>query len=283
MRPETRRPRLIGLRQRGEDSLNVRANRLVAIVGLTALACQSNPGDVDAAADAGKALWYWGDSNATENKSVAFVGYDQGCSQFQELADVEGGVSYRVGFALQKSAADRLKHYDGSANQEAVDDGSLAGYAVVGTVLLISAAKEQFDAQGDSITTPLAPILRVAGARPGSATEASFTGSLNVPGGNPCAPADRLCRAKVEPTFVVVWQQAETGVRAYQFLRPQKQALHLFEPGHHSDCPVRSEAEFSFRQGLGVAWPLRQDFAVSLEGAPEPSRWTGWIDEVLPR
>jgi hypothetical protein len=242
-------------------------------------------GPTDAAALGGP-TWYWGNSNTTENQSVAFVGYDQGCTQFGELQAAAGGVAYRVGYALKGPAADRLKHYGGSPDQEAIDDGSLADYAVVGTVLLLRAVKEQLYPQGDSFTTWLTPLQRVVGAGPPAATGASFDGTLKVEGGNPCAPADQSCRAQLEPTFVVVWQN-DKRVRAYQFIRPHKQAPPLNDPNHgFAACAARAEGGIlagSFQQALGVYWPLRQDLAQTMEGAPEPTRWTHWIDEALPR
>jgi hypothetical protein len=253
--------------------------------GSTADAPPFGAGAVDAP-DAGTPPWYWGNSNTTENESVAFVGYDQGCTQFGELKDVGGGVAYQVGYRLQGPAVDRLKHYGGSPSQEQVDDGPLAGYAVVGTILLMRAVREQFDPQGNSVTTSLTPLQRLVATPPASATEVSFSGTLPVAPGNPCSPADQLCRARLEPTFVVVWQQAQTNVRAYQFIRPYKLAPHLVDATRFADCPTRAEGGTvagSFHQNLGVSWPLRQDLARTMEGAPEPTRWTAWLDEVLPR
>jgi hypothetical protein len=230
--------------------------------------------------------WYWGDSSATENKTVAFVGYDQGCTQFGDLKETPSGVSFSVGFMLTKPAADRLKHYGGAPGQENVDDGPLEGYAVAGTVLLVDAIKEEFDEQGDSQSTTVRRLRRFVLPPPASATQGAFSGTLDIEDGNPCPSADARCRAQVQPTFVVVWQHATSRKRAYQFIRPHKLAPHLFEKPRWAECPTRPEGgavAATFHQSVGVYWPLSEDFAQQLEGAPDPEHWTAWIDEMLPR
>jgi hypothetical protein len=237
----------------------------------------------DAAVVAPRPVWYWGDSYRTENESLAFVGYDQGCSEFGELADAEGGVSFRVGYKLGRPAADRLRHYGGGPDRQDVDDGPLAGYRVAGVVLLVEAVKEVFGEEGDSVKTFVTPVERRLLPPSASATDGSFSGTLKVEGGNPCAASAIRCRAQVVPTFVVVWQEATTRLRAYQFIRPYQLAPHLSEPVRYAACPTTSEGPRVFLQAMGLYWPLRQDFARQLDGAPEPTRWTSWIDEVLPR
>jgi hypothetical protein len=243
-------------------------------------------GDVVAETGTAAAPWSWGDGTATENVSVAFMGYDQGCTQFGGLRETAAGVSFDVGYGLSKPPADRLKHFAGDQTAPAVDDGSLVDYAVAGTVLLLQVRKVQFDQQGDSASTAIGDLLRVAGQGAASATMASFSASIAVPGGNPCASAPARCRAEVQPTFVIVWQQAGTKQRAYQFLRPYLIAPHLFDAARNADCPTApagSAVTAGFRQGLGVSWPLREDLSRRLDGAPDPTRWSTWIDEVLPR
>jgi hypothetical protein len=229
--------------------------------------------------------WLWGSSATTENETVAFMGYDQGCAQLGELSEANGRVSFRVGFALQRPVADRLKHFGGNQSADG-DDGPLAGYSVAGMVLLVRAVKvETYPATGDWMSTPVTPIHRFADASARSAAMGSIAGTLLVEGGHPCAPGDNHCRAIIDPTIVIVWQDSTSRTRAYQFLRPHVSPEGRLDRPRFADCPITANGEFRgpFHQSLGVYWPLREDFARRLDGAPDPARWTQWIDEVLPR
>jgi hypothetical protein len=229
--------------------------------------------------------WQWENSYVTENKTSSFIGYDQGCAQLGDLKAVDGGISFTIGYSLQKPVADRMKHFAGAATQDDIDDGSLNGYAVVGTVLILYVVKQTIDpVQGDSVQTPLGPYQRFADPNLRSAAGGSFSGTINLAGGNPCEFGDAFCRPLVSPTFVVVWESTATNERAYQFIRPTLIAPQLLERPRFADCPTLPPATGtrSFHQTLGVYWPLHEKFARQLDGAPDPARWTEWIDEVLP-
>jgi hypothetical protein len=252
------------------------------------------PAPIDATSDASgtdsagaSSAWSWGNSTFTENQTVAFIGYDQGCSVYGVLMQLEDGVAFQVGYRLTAPLADRLKHHDAPPVQGQTDDGPLTGYTVAGTVLILRAVKEVRDpTTGDLQTTPVAAPERLASRGKVDGREVWFPGILRVPNGNPCAAGDSSCRAKLEPTMVVVWQKTNPLVRAYQFIRPQAILEGSLDRPRFADCPLRpgtAPGEKSFHQSLGVYWPLREDLARTAEGAPEPMQWTKWIDEVLPR
>jgi hypothetical protein len=239
----------------------------------------------DASSGPGAPVWYWGSSWLTENRTVAFVGYDQGCAQLGELISAADGVLFRVGYRLTAPVATRLKHYS-DPGPDPADDGPLDGYQVRGTVLLVVGLQEtRLGASGDLQTTILTEAQRVVAVSPVSASEVSIAGKLSVPAGNPCRAGDPDCRALLAPTFVVVWQNAAGG-RAYQFIRPQVVPEGHLDRPRFGDCPTRpagGPGEGNVHQSLGVYWPLREDLAMVLGGAPDPMHWTAWIDEVLPR
>jgi hypothetical protein len=150
-------------------------------------------------------------------------------------------------------------------------------------VLLIGAVKAV--GLGEWSSTPLTSLRRFVDRRAFTVSGASLDGTLTVAGGNPCAPGDRACRALVEPTIIIVWQDPVTRMRAYQFIRPNVVFEGSLDRLRFADCPATSTGAGggTFHQSLGVYWPLREDRARRLDGAPDPMQWTDWIDEVLPR
>jgi hypothetical protein len=227
--------------------------------------------------------WVWGDSTATENESLEFIGYDQGCAELGAISRTGTQISLRVGYTLQKPVADRLKHYAGSPGAVPADDGPLSGHSVVGTVLLIRATKEERYATGDSTSAAVGPLYRIGDPASSPASRVSMTATIQLPDVDPCLGSIYSCRLMLRPTFVVVWQNSASGRRAYQFIRPLGVSVGRLQTPRFVDCPVLNTGENSFHQSLGVYWPLEETFARHLEGAPEPRRWTTWIDEVLPR
>jgi hypothetical protein len=183
---------------------------------------------------------------------------------------------------LVKPPVDRLKHCDLAANAE-VDDGALAGYAVVGAVLLIHAAKLVADpVYSDEFITELG-IERVADPGAVSPSGVSIQGTWRVDGLGGCGVGEPRCVNVVDPTIVLVWQDSIAGTRAYQFIRPKTNDPSS-QDARFAQCPIATNgSQGAYAEALGVYWPLREDFARELDGAPDPTRWTEWIDEVLPR
>ena len=204
----------------------------------------------DASTDEGaprsEAPWYWGGSALTENISLDFVGYDQGCTDYGPLDLLGGTLSFRVGFALLEPPVDGLHHYD-LATGRAVVDGSLAGYSVVGAVLLIRAMKMvPVPGSGAGKTTTLATERF---AKPGalSPTAVLIQGTLGVDGLGGCDTDEKPCTNIISPTIVIVWQEPVARTRAYQFMRPMMRPVADTNTSF-ADCPVTMN-------GSGVGLP----------------------------
>jgi hypothetical protein len=274
----------VGIQRGGADSAGIDDGGIEDAVG-DAVGIEDAVGDAsggEGGPSAGPPPWLWGDSSVSENQTVAFVGYDQGCSDYGPLDELGGELSFRAGFSLVEPPVDRLKHYDVAANAY-VDDGALAGYAVVGAVLLMHAAKTVQDPTfGDLYITELG-LERFADPGAVSPSGVSIQGTWRVDGLGGCGVGEQRCTNSVDPTIVLVWQDSLAGTRAYQFMRPKPHPPSDQAPSFAQCAVTMNGFLYAYTEGLGVYWPLREDFARELDGAPDPTRWTEWIDEVLPR
>jgi len=77
-------------------------------------------------------------------------------------------------------------------------------------------------------------------------------------------------------------QHAENRGTVLEFIRPS-----LGGSSTAPDCGPFSQGDHPYSgiqlQRLGVSAPLLGEYAQTMEGAPDPTSWTSWIDEAFSR
>ena len=232
--------------------------------------------------------WSWGDALLSEDSSIAFAGYDLGCSLYGEIEASPDQLRVSCGYRLAEPLPRLAKHQDGFNE---IEDQAIDAFQFSGIVLLLIATQERTvlgKDEADSTVVASEPV-RVAktAAEVQSPENASFenvTIPIDPPG---FSGMFQRWWGGVHPTFIVCWDHPETGQRAYQFLKPSIIHQTEYEVADHPHCDYFKDT--ASLQTLSVWWPLLDEHARSmgmLHGInviPDPKNWTDWIDEVLPR
>ena len=195
--------------------------------------------------------WSWWESHISE-RSARSAGYDLGCSLFGEIEAFPNLLSVSCGYRVESLPR---------------EDTFVDNYDFTGVVLLLVATQER-----TVIGTGHAPpsvvaskVVRVAKTAseiedPENVYFENVLMAINPPPLS--SPFERWWGA-VHPTFVVCWDDPETGQRAYQFIESDG----IDEAKNHPGCDKIRDTDYI--QTLDVSFPL-------LDIRTE-------IDEVLPR
>lgn len=234
----------------------------------------------------------WGSGLGTEGGPSAFEGYDLGCSN---LGEIQGGdpLSLTVGYGLVGTLPTVAKHMESPGGTLQID-GPLSDFALTGVVLSLEQTDNEImdGGEGDIVTRVPADLVLVAkpagdGVSPESV---SFEGVSLPTGGPACEGVQNECWREIHPTFVLCWDKASTGQRAYQILRPDLAVPSGQQAGSPpSSCgtlagdAVPPSPGLEVVQGIGVYSPLLDEFAQSSEDPPTLQAWAARIDEALPR
>lgn len=229
--------------------------------------------------------WTWGDSWATENDSVAFAGYNLGCSLLGNIIEcTPNRIKFSCGYRIAESLPRKAKHYENNMRGD-IDDGPIDAFEVTGVVLLALATQNWLYWTGDYTTVFVSDVLRIAKTadeieRP----EEVFFEDVSLIVDNPACPKEfEECWGKVHTTFIVCWDNKKTGVRAYQFVRPNILSVDALAVDKKPPGCDAFRDNPRLVNGLGVYWPLIDKYTKQMEVAPKPENWTDWIDEILPR
>ena len=195
--------------------------------------------------------WSWWDSHISERRARS-AGYDLGCSLFGEIEAFPNLLSVSCGYRVESLPR---------------EDTFVDNYDFTGVVLLLVATQERTvigDPEAHS-TVVASETLRVAKTAaeiedPENVYFENVLMAINPP--PPSAVFERWWGA-VHPTFIVCWDDPETGQRAYQFIESDG----IDEAKNHPGCDKIRDTDYI--QTLDVSFPL-------LDIRTE-------IDEVLPR
>ena len=216
--------------------------------------------------------WTWGDSWVTENRSNAFAGYNLGCAILGDIIEVTpNSITFSCGYRIDELPRE-AKHYDG---KEDVVDGPLDDFEITGVVLLALATQNGLEkAAGDIGHEFVSDVLRVVRTadeieRPEEVLFENVSLSVDKP---ECSREFEKCWGEVHSTFIICWDNSQTGARAYQFARPASTSSpYEIHPG----CDVISYHPLSgdllkLIQRLGVYWPLLDKYAKRMSVASRP-------------
>ena len=202
--------------------------------------------------------WSWWDSRISE-RSIPSAGYDLGCPLFGEIDATPNQLRVSCGYRVESLPRkdrflDNLDHYD-----------------FTGVVLLLIATQERTvigNSEAHSTVVASKPV-RVAktAAEIQSPENVYFENvlmAINPP--LPSSPFERWWGG-VHPTFVVCWDDPETGLRAYQFLEPHIMHASRDEARNHPGCDKIRDTDYIQTLDVSLLFhDIRDD-----------------IDEVLPR
>lgn len=242
--------------------------------------CAENDAEEDIQGlDAG---WAWGDS-VTEflgpfvSDHVAFASRDLGCSLFGGIEVTSNKVRFSCGYRVTEMPQLQAKHYE--RRKGFIDDGPLENFSFTGIVLIVLTTHLQRNWYGDLSTFFTSDALRVAKtAAKIDRLEEVFFEDISLVFDSPEYPEGReLCWFEVNPGFVLCWDNTRTGHRAYQLIIPE-----IPELQRNPDALK----EFEFAQGLGVYWPLLDQYVLRSTGHHSVNTkvedLVSFIDEVLP-
>ncbi|MCZ6679389.1 MAG: HEAT repeat domain-containing protein [Candidatus Poribacteria bacterium] len=246
--------------------------------------------------------WTWGEYGGISLPGSSFIGYHLGCLRFGEVEGTPHHVQFSCGYSLTEALPRHAKHYSGRD----IDDGPLEGFEFTGVVLVAYATQFQFepDPDRDAVRVSVSDILRVAKTAEeiGNPQEIFFENVL-LEVQYPAAPnALERCCGEVNPSFILCWDNPQTGQRAYQLMRPQlytgKNQLGVTADVVLPACETFTHPllQYQFIQGLSVGWPLLDQYipcqTLIREFLPLPQHggwlllpenYARWIDEALPR
>ena len=223
---------------------------------------------------------YWGNSMHIANAS-AFEEAVVGCPLFGSISREADHVDFEIGYDFDMPLPTVAAHMDAEARGR-VDDGALP-HRFSGVVLLVVGVIQQIEPELTG-TIVASDVLRV-GVPAADLVEAEFasiSGALLDLDKAWCSDGQSECFNELLPTFVVIYDDAPSGSRAYQFIRP-----YLDGPSNAADCGAFSQGDHpaSDRRdpSLLVYAPLLEQYAQEMDGVPNPASWPSWIDEALPR
>ena len=231
--------------------------------------------------------WSWGDALLSEDASIAFAGFDLGCSLYGEIEASPDQLRVSCGYRLAEPLPRLAKHQDG-LNE--IEDQPIDAFEFTGVVLLLITTQHRTSlGKDDAYSTVVAsePVRVAKTAAEVQSPENAFFENVTIPiEPRPSGPFQRWWGG-VHPTFIVCWDHRETGQRAYQFLKPSIIHQTVYDIADHPHCDYFKDT--ASLQTLSVWWPLLDEHAKSmgeLHGInviPSPKNWTLWIDEVLSR
>ena len=178
--------------------------------------------------------WSWWDSRISERRARS-AGYDLGCSLFGEIEAFPNLLSVSCGYRVESLPR---------------EDTFIDNYDFTGVVLLLVATQERTvigNSEAHS-TVVVSETLRVAKTaaeieNPKIVYFENVLMPINPP--PPSAAFERWWGA-VHPTFVVCWDDPETGVRAYQFIESDNRHAGTDEAKNHPGL-IKSEIPITFR------------------------------------
>ena len=213
--------------------------------------------------------WSWGESRFSGGR---FVGFALGCSLLGEIEASPDQLRVSCGYRVPEPLLREDRFFD---NPE-----------FAGVVLLLVATQER-TVIGKELAYPAVvaskAVLAAKTAAEVHRPENVYFENVSLPidPPPPSAPFERWWGA-VHPTFIVCWDQPETGGRSYQFLTPNIMLASAYEARNHPGCDNFKNPYFL--QTLDLHLPALSLHARSLYGIEViPDNWTDWIDEVLPR
>lgn len=217
----------------------------------------------------------WGPSEVLDLNAVPSSGV-AGCPVLGDISVSSDQITFSTGFELHKPLPEEALH-----GHDETADGSTAGFALAGVVLVGVAARTESEQDLYSIL-PASSVVRIA-KRADELTaidNVSFDGVTLPQASFECGSAH--CHTEVKVTFVVCWDDPVTGARAYQILD-----VAMETPTSSSDgCPVVDGPGGDTATLLRANAPLLDAFtstSESFELLGVPKDWASWIDEELPR
>ena len=222
---------------------------------------------------------------------LSFVSYDIGCSDLHKIYASSGKAQFSCGYKIINSLPDHFKHYD-AQNRVDIDDGFFDGFSFTGVILAIFATQEQLDLDaiepGVPSTSHISNMsLYVKTSDEIKRPEEVFFSNISLKYENlECPDYVEICWRELNPIFVICWDNARTGRRAYQL-------IYLWLPtkgdnynkaicGGSLIHPIYGEVV----QRLGVYWGLLDQYVYTplpYSGSFGIKNMADFIDKALPR
>ena len=217
--------------------------------------------------------WSWGESLFSRGR---FVGFALGCSLFGEIEASPDQLRVSCGYRVPEPLPlrDRFDNFE-----------------FAGVVLLLVATQERTvigkeEAHSTVVASEAVQVAKTA-AEVQSPENVYFENVLMPIDPPPLSTAFERWWGAVHPTFIVCWDDPETGLRYYQFLTPSIMLASAYEARNHPGCDNFKNPYFL--QTLDLHLPTLNLGARSMgllygiKIIPDSKNGTNWIDEVLPR
>lgn len=215
--------------------------------------------------------WSWRDSLISGG--TALDGLGLGCSLFGEIESLPDQLSVSCGYRMESLPAD------------------IGDYEFTGVVLLLVATQERTvignAGEHSSVVASEAVLAAKTAAEIENPENVYFENVLMAINPPPLSSPFERWWGGVHPTFIVCWDNPQTGWRSYQFLEPNIMHTSSDEAKNYPSCDNFRDTDYI--QTLDVSSPplvLRAMFMKEMPGVsmlPDSDNWRDWIDQVLPR
>ena len=202
--------------------------------------------------------WSWWDNTRSWSYGVPNGDSNNlGCSLFGEIEAFPNQLGVSCGYRVESL------------------DWSLDDYDFTGVVLLLIATQERTvigNSEAHS-TVVASKTMRVAktAAEIQSPENVYFENVLMPINPPPLSSPFERWWGGVHPTFIVCWDDPETGLRAYQVLTPTIMSADADEARNQPGCDNFRDTDYIQTLVEGIEGPLARE------------NWRDWVDEVLPR